>query len=232
MTECLPPDDNNLIQVERKEYREYETTLTKSKLKIVRLSRSGCTEAMLGYLVKNTSLEEVYVDGCQIGDDGVLAIGMNCPDLRVLDLSGCRVTDCGLQSLAVHLSDSWRREVDESGLGYNDFGSFKKPKRTGSCPLKVLILSGCVDLTSRGVQLVARKCPNLKTIVLDGCPKVTDWYLGSSEEDGPRYEKPESLAINDDSDTASYVSDDGWNSPMMEKKMRRLSVSRKQILDK
>jgi Leucine Rich repeat len=189
-------------------YDGFEAWNGKSRLRIVNLSFTQIDDQCLRYMVKRApGLEKISLEGCKlVTDDGVLAIGMHCPNLVELDLGGCKVTDLGVQSLAVHLADSWRR-LD----------------REGNVPLRVLKLSKC-DVTRKSVQLLARKCPNLDEIVLDGCEKISDWYLGT---------RPEEIeVVDEDSDTASFVSDDGWNMAMSEKKMKRLSVSRKQILEK
>ncbi|KAJ3360874.1 hypothetical protein HDU91_004245 [Kappamyces sp. JEL0680] len=256
MTACQPCPDEMVIDYEASEYylvgdllKQYKN----SSLRQVAVSNTQITDSMVGYICRHCdNLDSILLDGCSLlTDNSVNSIAMHCPGIKMLNLSCCDITDVALQSLAVHLSVQNTKLPKPRPASYSTFSEYQQPTSRGKkndIPLSIIILSGCANITQAGVTLLASKCPNLHTIVLDGCDRycgwshgrVTDWYFNKTEAP-----KSAVLALlegvkeeSGDSDTESFVSAksdlDGSagvsrnNSPIP----RPLSVNRKQLLDR
>eukprot|EP01038_Epipyxis_sp_PR26KG_P008043 gene8043-10898_t len=100
------------------------------------------------------SLVEIVLQWCSnVTDAGIIALAMNCPKLRIVDLKSCGITDETIISLA-----------------------------SMSCELRSLDLSWCHGFTSDGIRrLVPQngeiRC--LEQLKLVWCPQITDETLHS-----------------------------------------------------
>jgi len=122
----------------------------------------------------STKLRTLRMTRCLLCDDDVLkAIAENCQILKHLDIAGCtRVTDEGLFGLA--RSPAPLVGLDLSRTSITDAGCIalatKKRKRHF---INEIHLSDCCDVSDEGVSALIRALPALRTLLLDGCPKVT-----------------------------------------------------------
>jgi hypothetical protein len=249
MTGCLPSPEEMVIDYEASEYylvgdllKQYKN----SSLKQVAVSNTEISDAIIGYICRHCdNLEYILLDGCfRLTDAGVNSIAMHCPNLAMLNLSCCNITDVSLQSLAVHLSVQVKKSSKPRPVSYSTFSEYQPIPRSANLAgsFSVIILSGCSNITKVGVLLLANKCTNLNSIVLDGCARfglfiftfrITDWYYDDQEE-------PKSAKLLDDikedgeSDTASFKSAvsevDGIRTRPSSPAPRPLSVNRKQLL--
>ncbi|RKO90915.1 hypothetical protein BDK51DRAFT_44941 [Blyttiomyces helicus] len=96
-------------------------------------------------------LTTALLDGCpRITDDAVALLVRHCPLLRTLDLSHTRITDLALQAIAVHSAGS---------------------------DLATLRVANSPRITPGAVRLVARACPALRSLVLDGCERMVGTFV-------------------------------------------------------
>lgn len=109
------------------------------KLKELRVEGYSCT-------VSRTTKEQA------VTDRGVIAIAEGCPELEVLNLSGCwKVTDSAIRALAFQCSQ-----------------------------LKILHLTSCKNLTDIGVTLLPQQLNcSLQLLDLVGCVKITKGFIVS-----------------------------------------------------
>jgi hypothetical protein len=267
MAGCLQSPEEDIFDYEASEYYLVGDSLKKhrnSSLMEVDVSNSLINDAIVGYLARHShNLESIIMDGCSlITDSSINSIAMHCPNLKLLNLSYCHITDLALQYLAIHLSSGLSTsplEADDDSISaertksYSSFSEYEPPRRlsprTGPL-LEVIVLTGCKHITQAGIKFLALKCPNLDTIVLDGCHKVTDWYFGAqSDIITDSVESPDTTAVSEKSlrkssvSTFSHGSDDteSFISAKSELEMspsdampslRKLSLNRKQILEK
>eukprot|EP00455_Lapot_gusevi_P026758 TRINITY_DN2822_c0_g1_i3.p1 TRINITY_DN2822_c0_g1~~TRINITY_DN2822_c0_g1_i3.p1 ORF type:complete len:437 (-),score=97.02 TRINITY_DN2822_c0_g1_i3:60-1370(-) len=88
------------------------------------------------------TLSSLNLSGCtEVTDEEIEHIVSGFPDLLELDLSGCGLTDLGLDHISGHLDQ-----------------------------LKVLNLTDCPHIRAKGVSHVMSRLVNLETLVLKGCP--------------------------------------------------------------
>lgn len=238
MNGCREAPEDMVVDYETSEYYLVGETLKQYRnttLRELSLSQTRVDDTMIGYIVRHCdSIEILFLDGCDLLTDvGINSIAMHTPNIKELNLAFCsEITDLSLQSLAIHLS-SLSKLPKPRPVSYAAFSQHEPVQRSAgrtSVPLHTIVLSGCQHVTKAGLILLASKCINLKTIVLDGVDSVTDWYYG------PSHSIPMKIPEQDDSDTESYLSAlshqslnlrSGRASPI-----RTLLVSNSQILEK
>jgi hypothetical protein len=108
-----------------------------------------------------------------VSDVGLWAIARHCRFMEHLILQGCdTITNIGLRSLSLALL-----EVDTLNFNHchllDDIGL--TVIATGKWKLLHLYLRDCVGVTDNGVSKLARACPNLKTLDLNGCNNVGEF---------------------------------------------------------
>jgi Leucine Rich repeat len=142
----------------------------------------------VAYLVQCcNNLEALLLDNCPyITDSGISFIAQHCPRIQVLGLSFCPISDVGLQSLAVHLSNHAhpkqslkprRKSIGVQPTSYSSLQEFKEtPAAIDKVQLCEIYLAGCYRITPKGLTLLAETCPDLHVIVLDGCDLLLCWY--------------------------------------------------------
>jgi hypothetical protein len=226
-----------VIEYEQSEYFLVGDTLKHIKnttLTQVSLSYTHLTDNMLGYLCRHAeAIEVLLLEGCvNITDKGLSAVAMHCKWLRELNLAFCcMLTDIGITQLAIHLSlpasnPSSPRSSVQGPSAYHSFSEYRPAeKHSRVAPLAKLNLTACVYLSPIAVCLLAEKCSQLDVIVLDGCDRVIDWYLGS--------EQPESQEVEID-DNESFVSAQSHTSVSYPEwdVSRKLTVSRTDLLNR
>ncbi|KAJ3315419.1 hypothetical protein HDV04_002961 [Boothiomyces sp. JEL0838] len=242
LTGCRPSPPEMVIDYEASEYYLVGDTLKQYKnttLKQVSLSYTELTDAMVGYLCRHCdALQYLILEGCNLlTDTAINSIAMHCPTIIELDISLCtQVTDIGLQALAVHLSVQGEKtqRPRPTSFGYTSFQEYTPPqKRYHTIPLSKINLTGCYYITPPAIVLLASKCPNLNTIIIDGCDRLIDWY---NHQDSPTSPVPttarEVFSQDSDSDEESFVSARSRHSFAMEnlQSERRLQLSRDQIM--
>jgi F-box/leucine-rich repeat protein 2/20 len=110
-------------------------------------------------------------EGCKLTDVGVRAVLQGCPLLRKTDVHNARgistelrvelAKRCNLTKLYI---GNWWDANDELARGVLKV-----------CPnLSVLDCTNCEWLTDATLAVCAQHCPLLETVVLNGCPLVTD----------------------------------------------------------
>lgn len=146
------------------------------------LELSGCTAVndTVLYKIATLPLRELRVRHClNVSDIGVAALckGRIRECLRVLDISGCarNVTDTALEVIGGSMMPL--KELRFSGCErLTDEGLLKLvlPKKRS---LEVLVCSDCPCITDSGVLAIAVNVPNLESIDVEHCPKVTNQSL-------------------------------------------------------
>ena len=108
------------------------------------------TDRGVSFVAENCPmLQELNLKRCtKVTDEGLAFVGERCAHMRVLNLEGCDcITDKGIKSL-VH----------------------RKPSK-----LLDLNVSGVFHVGDVAVGTVARRCPDLRRICLDGTPSLWAW---------------------------------------------------------
>lgn len=268
MTGCQPSLDEMMVdEYENSEFYLVGDSLKqfKSPLKQVDVSGTMIGDKMISYLSRHCdNLETLIMDGCSlITDDAITSIAMYSKNIKFLNLSFCDITDVSLQSLAIHLgSPSATAQLTKNAEhgSYKDFSEYHPSTNQNvekGIQLELIVLTGCSSISANGITFLASKCPNLQTIVLDGCDRVTDWYYTDSnvstiDTNLQNNQSPE-LSAYSALDKLSYgapsaVSSDDGDSFVTalsdvevvmaralnhsQKSLRRLSLNRQQVLDK
>lgn len=132
-----------------------------------RLQTQGTLSNALSYL---NQLRELYlVSNCRVNDETLKSIGKACLSLQVLDLSSCyKVTDYGL----FHLSHFNR--LNQLHLSCCEITDVGVKTLTKLDRLERLDLCQCEDVTDASVTELLKCCINLKGLVLNVCPKITN----------------------------------------------------------
>lgn len=99
-----------------------------------------------GLMGRLESLHSLDLSGAQgITDEVISKFVTMFPSIKELDLSSCQITDDSLVRIAEAYPD-----------------------------LKGINLSQCLQVSDRGVSILAKKCPQLEVIKLNDCYKITD----------------------------------------------------------
>ncbi|CAN0922394.1 Putative F-box/LRR-repeat protein 8 [Linum grandiflorum] len=137
-------------------------------------------------------LRKLHIDGWKanrIGDDGLLAVAKNCPNLQELVLIGVNPTKISLEKLASNCPNLERLAL----CGSDTVGDAEICCIAAKCmALKKLCIKSC-HVSDEGMRALANGCPNLVKVKVKKCRGVTcdgaDWLRSSRE----------SLAVNLDS---------------------------------
>ncbi|PKI55277.1 F-box/LRR-repeat protein 12 [Punica granatum] len=113
------------------------------------LSLSGCTKLPDSGLAQlqfsGHDLRALHMDCCfGITDNGISLISTSCPNLAVISLYRCNVTDAGLEALAC------------SCLGLRDVN-----------------LAYCSLITDRGVSALSQRCRELQAVKVSSCRRIS-----------------------------------------------------------
>ncbi|KAG4052444.1 hypothetical protein PC123_g12361 [Phytophthora cactorum] len=160
-----------------------------SRLEI--LNMSGCTVlrvaalqrlARVRALIRLTKLD---LSRCSLVDDLVLtALGMACPQLATLLLAFCsNITDVGIRRVVVETAVVRAEQHNESrqeptienqeDFGEEDTGrAIGRNGESGCRQLQTLDITGCFQVTSRGISALGARCPQLRSVTLDGVRRL------------------------------------------------------------
>lgn len=134
-------------------------------------------------------LRKLHIDGWKanrIGDDGLVAVAKNCPNLQELVLIGVNPTKCSLESLATNCKNLERLAL----CGSDTVGDPEISCIAAKCvALKKLCIKSC-PVSDQGLEAIASGCPSLVKVKLKKCRGVTsdgaEWLRANRE----------SLAVN------------------------------------
>jgi|UniRef100_A0A2N9H582 hypothetical protein len=134
-------------------------------------------------------LRKLHIDGWKanrIGDDGLVAVAKNCPNLQELVLIGVNPTKCSLESLATNCKNLERLAL----CGSDTVGDPEISCIAAKCvALKKLCIKSC-PVSDQGLEAIAGGCPSLVKVKLKKCRGVTsdgaEWLRANRE----------SLAVN------------------------------------
>ncbi|KAJ3045726.1 hypothetical protein HDV00_007852 [Rhizophlyctis rosea] len=116
-------------------------------------------------------LRRLRLRGCPISDVLLADLARACPKLEIVDLAHTNVTAAALVTL-VDACDRIRY-VDLEGCAQSTRSVSFDPRRTSKRPLRYLnVRNG--GLTDVHIRFIAERCPQLSTIILEGCSSVTD----------------------------------------------------------
>ncbi|ETO71262.1 hypothetical protein F444_12365 [Phytophthora nicotianae P1976] len=155
------------------------------------LNMSGCTVlrvaalqrlAQVRALIRLTKLD---LSRCSLVDDQVLtALGLACPKLAMLLLAFCsNITDVGIRRLVGETAIV--RADQNNGAGHEptiedqeDFGlentsrAIPRNGESGCRHLETLDITGCFQVTTRGISALGIRCPQLRSVTLDGVRRL------------------------------------------------------------
>jgi hypothetical protein len=138
--------------------------LAKCMGRLKRLDLSGCSgvgefgdHALKELGAFCSQLEEINLSGCRrVEDAGFRSIAVGCPKLQVFKASGCQlISKVSLVALARHNSSIHTLSLVGCESVYDtDFAAFHRALLTST--LTNLDISGCVNLTDKGVAVLIR----------------------------------------------------------------------------
>lgn len=110
-----------------------------------------------------------------VNDQCLTALSEACPNLAILLLAFCSdITDFGLRRLVgdtpivgVDEQDKCKIRVDEDTI--------KRDQEVGCQLLRILDITGCIQVTSRGIISLGTRCPLLQSVTLDGVRRLNDF---------------------------------------------------------
>ncbi|XP_006298975.2 F-box/LRR-repeat protein 12 [Capsella rubella] len=113
------------------------------------LSLAGCMvlndSSLTSLRIPGARLRGLYLDCCfGISDDGIFTIASFCPNLRVLSLHRCNISDIGLETLA-----------------------------RASLPLLCVNLSYCPLVSDFGIKALSQACLQLESVKISSCKSIT-----------------------------------------------------------
>ncbi|KAJ3039686.1 hypothetical protein HK097_002767, partial [Rhizophlyctis rosea] len=116
-------------------------------------------------------LRQLMLRGCPISDVLLADLARCCPKLEVVDLAHTHVTAAAVCTL-VDACDRIRH-IDLEGCAASPRAVSFDPRRTSKRPLRYLnVRNGGV--TDMHIRFVAERCPQLGTVILEGCSSLTD----------------------------------------------------------
>eukprot|EP00252_Welwitschia_mirabilis_P000667 TRINITY_DN10640_c0_g1_i1.p1 TRINITY_DN10640_c0_g1~~TRINITY_DN10640_c0_g1_i1.p1 ORF type:complete len:491 (-),score=34.36 TRINITY_DN10640_c0_g1_i1:84-1556(-) len=132
-----------------------------------------CTNVGLGAVANGCrKLQKLHVNGCRknkIGDDGLIMIAKNCPNLKELVLVGVNVTVQSLDMLASNCSVLERLAL----CGSDTIGDAELYCLAAKChSLKKFCIKGC-PVSDQGMESLAFGCPKLVKVKVKKCTGVT-----------------------------------------------------------
>ncbi|RLN54497.1 hypothetical protein BBJ28_00013539 [Nothophytophthora sp. Chile5] len=152
------------------------------------LDMAGCTTLRVAALERLarvnalTRLTTLDLSRCSRVDDRALsAIGQACAQLATLKLAFCStVSDCGVCRLVGGVSSSSKATQGGGGEtqgvslnGLEGLDDKEAVRGEGGCQqLTSLDLTGCFQLTSRGIAALGARCALLQSVILDGVRRL------------------------------------------------------------
>ncbi|XP_013750582.2 F-box/LRR-repeat protein 12 [Brassica napus] len=114
------------------------------------LSLSGCTvlndSSLASLRYPGAKLHSLHLDCCYgVSDDGISTVASFCPNLRVVSLYRCGISDIGLETLA----------------------------RAASLALRCVNLSYCPLVSDFGVKALTQACVQLESVKISNCKSIT-----------------------------------------------------------
>ncbi|KAM4837700.1 protein AMN1 homolog isoform X2 [Urocitellus parryii] len=110
---------------------------------------------------------------CNLTDEGVLALALNCRLLKIIDLGGClSITDVSLHALGKNCP--FLQSIDFSATQVSDNGVVALVSGLCAKKLEEIHMAGCVNLTDEAVKAVLTYCPQIQILLFHGCPLITD----------------------------------------------------------
>ncbi|KAG8632655.1 F-box protein At1g47056 [Manihot esculenta] len=158
-----------------------------------------CTNVGLVSVAEHCKLlRKLHIDGWKanrIGDDGLVAVGKNCPNLQELVLIGVNPTKISIELLASNCQSLERLAL----CGSDSVGDAEISCIAAKCvALKKLCIKSC-PVSDHGMEALASGCPNLVKVKVKKCRGVT--YEGADRLRASRG----SLAVNLDSGEAEHL---------------------------
>eukprot|EP01035_Chromulina_nebulosa_P019349 gene19349-25214_t len=143
----------------------------RSPLRKLNLGQSEITDISMFRMAYLSSLVEIRLQWCHgITDTGVEALTINCPNLRLIDLKSCLITNRAVISIAkcskylVSLDLSWCSQLTDEGIEYLGLSNLSK--------LEHILLVWCSGVTEKGLKTL-KYLPVLKKLELIGCINPT-----------------------------------------------------------
>ncbi|KAK2179107.1 hypothetical protein NP493_513g01000 [Ridgeia piscesae] len=97
---------------------------------------------------------------------------------KVLDLSECDISDCGLSHIAKTCKLLIKIDLNSAKANRTTVSSAGVCILATSCPhLQVVYLRRCPHVTDDAVVAIARHCPQLRELNVGGCSQLTDVSL-------------------------------------------------------
>ncbi|CEG35707.1 F-box protein containing LRR [Plasmopara halstedii] len=130
----------------------------------------------LGRIHALTYIIKLDLSHCILVNDQILtALAEVCTQLTTLLLAYCTsITDYGIQRLVGDIVVAHADQPDQfeilCDLGGED--TAKKSRKNGCWLLEVLDITGCSQVTSRGIVALAARCPLLRSVTLDGVRRL------------------------------------------------------------
>jgi Leucine Rich repeat len=154
---------------------KYLLHITLRFLLSITIDRSWCiTDVIVPALsLECVQLQLIDLRGCRrITDIGVSALGHGCGQLQSIDLHGCRrITDIGVSALGRGCGQL--RSIDLGGNdSITDIGVSALGHGCGQ--LQSINLIDCHFVTDIGISVVGRGCGQLTSFLLKGCEIITD----------------------------------------------------------
>lgn len=140
---------------------------------------------------------------CNVSNLSLEAIGQNCPNLKLIDISNCnRITPKGIESLVKKCKNLL--SFISVACGPNTINDEALAVIGEHChQLKLINLNGCFAVTDQGVKCLAEGCPRLVNCCLSKCHTITDQSLISL---GQFCHHLRTLGLND----CQHVTDNGF----------------------
>jgi hypothetical protein len=163
-------------------------------------------------------LRKLHIDGWRtnrIGDEGLIAIATDCPNIQELVLIGVNPTSLSLTAIASNCKKLERLALCGSGtIGDTEFACI-----AAKCvALKKLCIKGC-PISNVGLETLAWGCPNLAKIKVKKCKgvsgEVAEWLR----------ERRGSLTVNWDSGEIATLDAPGGVESSMEFPLDHVAVS-------
>lgn len=144
-----------------------------SKLEILKLCKSKITDISIHRIATMHGLIEIRLQWCSgITDFGIAVLVRNCPNLQVIDLKSCTITDGALNSIGEDCAEL--RELDLSWcFNVSNLGLQKLLPDHGKVQcLEKLSLVWCQQVTDESLDILS-KITSLRCLQLSGCASIT-----------------------------------------------------------
>ncbi|KAG6474108.1 F-box protein SKIP2-like [Zingiber officinale] len=137
-----------------------------------------CTDIGLSAIAERCHLlRKIHIDGWKtnrIGDEGLIAIAKQCPNLQELVLIAVNPTVRSLGHIAINCCNLERLAI----CGSDTFGDAEITCIASKCmALKKLCIKGC-PVSDHGMEALAEGCPKLVKVKVKKCQGVTPEFAG------------------------------------------------------